>query len=72
MYPPGSAPQADNWTLNTFLKAAEACHRAGYPFGIGLDAAAGIVSLLAASGRIKSHSKQPAHHSKGAVPWKGI
>jgi ABC-type glycerol-3-phosphate transport system substrate-binding protein len=36
MYPVGSAPKADNWTLETFLKAAEACHKAGKPFGIGL------------------------------------
>jgi ABC-type glycerol-3-phosphate transport system substrate-binding protein len=36
MYPAGSAPKADNWTLDTFLKAAEACHKAGAPFGIGL------------------------------------
>ena len=36
MYPAGSAPKADNWTLETFLKAAEACHKGGKPFGIGL------------------------------------
>lgn len=36
MYPAGSPPKADNWTLDTFLKAAEACHKAGFPFGIGL------------------------------------
>ena len=36
MYPAGSPPKADNWTLDTFLKAAEACHKAGVPFGIGL------------------------------------
>ena len=36
MYPAGSPPKADNWTLDTFLKAAEACHKGGYPFGIGL------------------------------------
>ena len=36
MYPAGSAPKADNWTLDTFLKAAEACNKAGFPFGIGL------------------------------------
>ncbi len=36
MYPAGSAPKADNWTTDTFLKAAEACHKGGYPFGIGL------------------------------------
>ena len=36
MYPAGSPPKADNWTLDTFLKAAEACHKGSYPFGIGL------------------------------------
>jgi ABC-type glycerol-3-phosphate transport system substrate-binding protein len=36
MYPAGSEPKADNWTMDTFLKAAEACHKGGVPFGIGL------------------------------------
>ena len=36
MYPAGAPPKADNWTLDTFLKAAEACHKGGVPFGIGL------------------------------------
>jgi len=36
MYPAGSPPRADNWTFDTFLKAAEACHKGGFPFGIGL------------------------------------
>ena len=36
MYPAGSAPKADGWNMETFLKAAEACHKAGFPFGIGL------------------------------------
>jgi ABC-type glycerol-3-phosphate transport system substrate-binding protein len=36
MYPAGSPPKADNWTLDTFLTAAEACQKGGYPFGIGL------------------------------------
>jgi ABC-type glycerol-3-phosphate transport system substrate-binding protein len=36
MYPAGQPPKAENWTLDTFLKAAEACHKAGVPFGIGL------------------------------------
>ena len=36
MYPAGGAPKADNWTLATFLKAAEDCHKGGKPFGIGL------------------------------------
>jgi ABC-type glycerol-3-phosphate transport system substrate-binding protein len=36
MYPAGSPPKADNWTMDSFLKAAEACQKGGYPFGIGL------------------------------------
>jgi ABC-type glycerol-3-phosphate transport system substrate-binding protein len=36
LYPAGQAPKADSWNLETFLKAAEACHKAGVPFGIGL------------------------------------
>ena len=36
MYPAGAPAKAENWTLETFLKAAEACHKAGVPFGIGL------------------------------------
>ena len=36
MYPAGAPPKADNWTMDTFLKAAEACQKAGFPFGIGL------------------------------------
>ncbi|MGJ4893341.1 ABC transporter substrate-binding protein [Bradyrhizobium sp. HKCCYLS3077] len=36
LYPAGSAPKADSWNTETFLKAAEACQKAGVPFGIGL------------------------------------
>ena len=36
IYPAGSPPMAENWTLDTFLKAAEACFKGGFPFGIGL------------------------------------
>jgi hypothetical protein len=35
MYPAGAAPKADAWNLDNFLKAAEACHKGGVPFGIG-------------------------------------
>jgi ABC-type glycerol-3-phosphate transport system substrate-binding protein len=64
MYPAGAAPKADNWTLDTFLNAAEACHKAGFPFGIGLGTtedsvvAAGAIfesfgaALVDASGKI--------------------
>lgn len=27
-------PGAENWTWDTFLRAAEACHKAGFPFGL--------------------------------------
>ena len=36
LYPAGAPPKADSWTFDAFLKAAEACHKAGVPFGIGL------------------------------------
>jgi ABC-type glycerol-3-phosphate transport system substrate-binding protein len=36
MYPVGAPPKADGWTFDVFLKAAETCHKAGFPFGIGL------------------------------------
>ena len=38
MYPakPERTKLAENWTYETHLKAAEACHKAGYTFGIGL------------------------------------
>ena len=64
MYPAGAPPQADSWDLNAFLKAAEACHKAGVPFGIGIgqttdsvDTAGAIfqsfgATLVDASGKI--------------------
>lgn len=38
MYPPSADATADaeNWTYETMLKAAEACHKIGKTFGIGL------------------------------------
>jgi len=38
MYPaaPTTTPIGANWTYEPFLKAAEACFKAGYPFGLGL------------------------------------
>lgn len=38
MYPADADPtaMADTWNLDTFIKAAEACAKAGKPFGIGL------------------------------------
>jgi ABC-type glycerol-3-phosphate transport system substrate-binding protein len=48
MYPAGSPPKAADWTLDTFLKAAEACHKAGCAFGIGLGTTADSVDTAGA------------------------
>ncbi|MBM3643520.1 MAG: extracellular solute-binding protein [Alphaproteobacteria bacterium] len=48
MYPIGAAPKADNWNLQTFLKAAEGCHKAGVPFGIGLGTTSDSVDTCGA------------------------
>src|SRR5262245_30223949 len=48
MYPAGGPPKADAWTLEAFLKAAEACHKAGYPFGIGLGTTSDSVDTAGA------------------------
>jgi ABC-type glycerol-3-phosphate transport system substrate-binding protein len=48
MYAAGSAPKADGWTTDTFLKAAEACHKAGVPFGIGLGTTSDSVDTIGA------------------------
>ncbi len=38
LYPahPTAPDHAKSWTYDTFLKAAETCHKAGFPFGMGL------------------------------------
>ena len=48
MYPAGAPPKADDWTFDTFLKAAEACHKGGHPFGIGLGTTADNVDTAGA------------------------
>ena len=48
MYPVGAAPKADAWTFDAFLKAAEACNKAGHPFGIGLGTTADNVDTAGA------------------------
>jgi ABC-type glycerol-3-phosphate transport system substrate-binding protein len=48
MYPAGAQPKADNWTTDTFLKAAEACHKGGVPFGIGLGETSDSVDTVGA------------------------
>lgn len=36
LYPVGQKANADAWTFDAYLKAAEACFKGGSPFGIGL------------------------------------
>src|SRR3984893_11435843 len=48
MYPTGAPPKAEAWTLDALLKAAEACHKAGCPFGIGLGTTADSVDTIGA------------------------
>jgi ABC-type glycerol-3-phosphate transport system substrate-binding protein len=51
MYPPDGPTNeelAKNWTLDAFLAAAERCHKAGYPFGIGLGTTADSVDSAGA------------------------
>ena len=56
MYPPSAdaTPEAENWTYDAFLKAAEACKKANMTFGIGLGTTADSVdtagSMFAAFG----------------------
>src|SRR5947209_16054622 len=47
-YPAGAPPKAENWTLEAFLRAAEACHKGGFPFGIGLGTTADSVDTAGA------------------------
>jgi ABC-type glycerol-3-phosphate transport system substrate-binding protein len=48
LYPAGAPPKADSWTLDALLKAAEACHKAGFAFGIGLGTTADSVDTAGA------------------------
>src|SRR6202023_1121108 len=48
MYPTGAPPKAEAWTLDALLKAAEACHKAGCPFGIGLGTTSDSVDTIGA------------------------
>ena len=86
MYPPGAPPDkalADTWTWDAFLAAAEKCHKAGFPFGIGIgetddsiDTMGAIFSahgavLVDAKGQITVNSKetrQVLEYTKKLVP----
>src|SRR5262249_3858795 len=49
--PPGAPPDeplADKWTWDRFLVAAEKCHKAGFPFGIGMGQTADSVDSAGA------------------------
>lgn len=48
MYPAGAPPKADGWTLDTFMKAAEACQKGGHAFGIGLGTTSDSVDTAGA------------------------
>ena len=48
MYPAGAPPKADAWTWDTFLNAAETCHKAGVPFGIGMGKTADSIDSVGA------------------------
>ena len=48
MYPAGGPPKADGWTLDAFMKAAQACHKAGVAFGIGLGTTSDSVDTAGA------------------------
>ena len=48
MYPAGAAPQADDWTTDTFMAAAKACHAGGNPIGIGLGITSDSVDSVGA------------------------
>jgi len=48
MYPAGAPPKADAWTLDAFLKAAEACQKGGHAFGIGLGTTSDSVDTIGA------------------------
>jgi ABC-type glycerol-3-phosphate transport system substrate-binding protein len=50
MYPPSAdaTPDAEKWTWDAMLKAAEACHKANMTFGIGLGTTADSVDTAGA------------------------
>ncbi|TXL69639.1 extracellular solute-binding protein [Vineibacter terrae] len=48
IYPAGSPPKAEGWTMDAYLKAAQACHKAGFPFGIGIGGTADSVDSAGA------------------------
>ena len=73
MYPVGAEPQ-DNWTFETFLKAAEACQKGGFPFGIGVGQTADSVDtagafLQAFGGQVVDAKGNVTVKSDGVREW---
>ena len=68
LYPAGCAPKADSWTIETYLKAAEACQKAGFAFGVGL----GQTDRLRRHGRRDSSTRFGAQlvNAKGDITVK--
>ena len=77
MYPAGEPPKADNWTLDKFLKAAETCHKAGYPVrhrarhdADNVDTAGAIFQGYGASwSNARATSRSRATPCKQALDW---
>ena len=74
MYPAGSPPKADAWNLDLFMKAAEACHKGGFPFGIGLGQTTDSVDtagafLLAFGGQVINSKGQITVKSDPVRQW---
>jgi ABC-type glycerol-3-phosphate transport system substrate-binding protein len=73
MYPAGAAPSADaeNWTWEAMLKAAEACHKINMTFAIGLGTTADSVdtagALFAAYGAELVNAKGEVNAKSDAV-----
>ena len=71
MYPAGGPPKAEAWTWDTMLKAAEACHKAGFPFGIGLGHTADSVDTVGRDlpvVRRQPGRRQGQHHGQDPTP----
>ncbi|MCP5150779.1 MAG: extracellular solute-binding protein [Ectothiorhodospiraceae bacterium] len=48
IYPAGAEPNDKDWNLDTFMRAAKACHAGGNPFGIGLGVTSDSVDSVGA------------------------